>query len=170
MAHEADSSTNGNGKLAPRRVVTGHTPDGKPVVLFDGPIDTTLSMRAGQQAAVLWSTDRFPSRLTEVEDAAHLPVATSKESGTVFRVIQYEPGVAARIHRTHSLDYAVVLGGEIDMEMEGGTVTLRQGDFLVQQGTIHNWVNRSDKPCVMAFVLVAAEPFPARNGPLPSEG
>lgn len=170
MAHEVTSDTNGNGKLAPRRVVTGHTPDGKPIVLFDGPINTTFSMRRGQQAAVLWSTDCFPSPLTEVEDAAHLPVATSKESGTVFRVIQYEPGVTPRIHRTHSLDYAIVLEGEIEMEMDGRTVTLHQGDFLVQQGTIHNWANRSDKPCVMAFVLIAAEPFFARNGPLLAEG
>ena len=52
----------------------------------------------------------------------------------------------------------MVLSGEIDMELDGTTVRLRQGDVLVQRGTIHNWINRGDKACVIAFVLVAARP------------
>jgi len=77
----------------------------------------------------------------------------------VFRFVEYRPGVAPRNHRTESIDYAVVLSGEIDMELDDGvTVHLRQGDALVQRGTIHNWVNRGTQPCVIAFVLVAAKP------------
>ena len=80
-------------------------------------------------------------------------------NGTVFRVVEYGPGVAPRVHRTESIDYAVVISGEIDMELDDGvTVHLEQGDTLVQRGTLHNWVNRGDKPCVIAFVLVAAKP------------
>jgi quercetin dioxygenase-like cupin family protein len=63
------------------------------------------------------------------------------------------------VHRTDSIDYAVVLSGEIDMELEKGTeVHLEAGDVLVQRGTVHCWVNRGKVPCVMAFVLVDAKP------------
>jgi len=57
-----------------------------------------------------------------------------------------------------AVDYAVVVSGEIDMEMDGTTVHLAAGDVLVQRGTIHNWINRGTKPCVIAFVLIAAKP------------
>jgi quercetin dioxygenase-like cupin family protein len=76
----------------------------------------------------------------------------------VFRVVRFEPGVAPLIHRTSSIDYAVVLAGEIDMELDTATVTLHAGDVLVQRGTIHNWVNRGAAPCVIAFVLIDAKP------------
>ena len=73
-------------------------------------------------------------------------------------MIEFAPGVAPRNHRTNSIDYAIVLSGEIDMELDDQCVTLRAGDVLVQRGTIHNWVNRSDAPCVIAFVLIDARP------------
>jgi mannose-6-phosphate isomerase-like protein (cupin superfamily) len=71
--------------------------------------------------------------------------------------------VAPRNHRTDSLDYAVVISGEIDMEMDEAIVHLKQGDVLVQRGTVHNWNNRGSEPCVIAFALIAAEPV-RRNG------
>jgi len=77
---------------------------------------------------------------------------------SVFRVIEYAPGVAPRNHRTDSIDYAIVLAGEITMEIDHEAVVLRAGDVLVQRGTIHNWVNRGDAPCVIAFVLIDAAP------------
>jgi quercetin dioxygenase-like cupin family protein len=76
----------------------------------------------------------------------------------VFRVIEYAPGVAPRNHRTNSIDYAVVLSGEIDMTLDDEMVHLKAGDVLVQRGTIHDWINRGDKPCVIAFVLIDAKP------------
>jgi quercetin dioxygenase-like cupin family protein len=88
----------------------------------------------------------------------------------VFRVIEYSPGVAPRRHRTDSIDYAVVLKGEIDMELDGTEVHLKAGDVLVQRGTIHNWVNRGTEPCVIAFVLVDAKPATAGGKALPAEG
>jgi quercetin dioxygenase-like cupin family protein len=106
----------------------------------------------------------------ENEDAALRKVGTTLPGGTVFRIVRYEPGVGPRNHRTSSIDYAVVLEGEIDMELGATTVTLRAGDVLVQRGTIHNWVNRGDKPCVMAFVLVDARPVVAGGRTLHAEG
>ena len=71
-------------------------------------------------------------------------------------VVKYFPGVAPRNHRTDSIDYAVVISGSIDMELDEETVRLRQGDVLVQRGTIHNWVNRGTEPCIIAICLIAA--------------
>jgi len=95
-------------------------------------------------------------------DGAARKVGTTLPGGTVFRVIEFSPGVAPRVHRTDSIDYAVVLSGEIDMELEKGTeVHLKAGDVLVQRGTLHNWINRGNAPCVLAFVLVDAKPVEA---------
>src|ERR1051325_3492444 len=104
-----------------------------------------------------------PTTATSGRAGAAREGATTDQNGTVFRIVEYAPGVAPRNHRTESIDYAVVLAGEIDMELEGETVRLRAGDVLVQRGTVHNWVNRGTAPCVIAFVLVAAKPV-ERNG------
>ena len=76
----------------------------------------------------------------------------------MFRLVEYQPGVAPRNHRTESIDYAVVVSGAITMDLDGKEVDLMQGDVLVQRGTVHNWINRSTEPCVIAFVLIAAKP------------
>jgi quercetin dioxygenase-like cupin family protein len=66
--------------------------------------------------------------------------------------------VTPRNHRTDSIDYAVVISGEIDLELDGTIVHLKQSDVLVQRGTVHTWINRGAAPCVIAFALIAAEP------------
>lgn len=153
-----------------RRVVTGHDSEGRSIVSIDAPIDTTMSMRPGQEAAVIWTTEGFPIDMAGEADMAHAPVATSHDDGTVFRVVRYDPGVSPRNHRTLSIDYAVVMSGEIDMELDTTTVRLRAGDTLVQRGTIHNWVNRGTQPCVMAFVLIAAKAPLVQGQPLAPAG
>jgi quercetin dioxygenase-like cupin family protein len=119
---------------------------------------------------VVWSTGTFPTDNTDPEDGGARKVATTDPNGTVFRLIEYAPGVAPRNHRTDSVDYAVVLSGEIDMEMDGTVVRLKAGDVLVQRGTIHNWINRGIEPCVIAFVLVAAKPVEAGGKVLHAQG
>jgi quercetin dioxygenase-like cupin family protein len=80
----------------------------------------------------------------------------------VFRILELRPGTTPRVHRTDSLDYAVIMKGEIDMELEPGEITrLQAGDVVVQRGTVHNWINRGPEPCVIAFVLIAAKPAEA---------
>jgi mannose-6-phosphate isomerase-like protein (cupin superfamily) len=78
--------------------------------------------------------------------------------------------VAPRNHRTESVDYAVVLSGEIDMEMDSTMVHLKAGDVLVQRGTIHNWINRFDQPCAIAFVLIDAKPVEVGGKVLHAQG
>ncbi len=141
-----------------RRVVTGHDEGGKVIVAIDEISRDVVSFRPGATIANVWSTAGFPVDHTGAVDGAREITGTTRDDGTVFRVIEFAPGVAPRNHRTNSVDYAVVLSGEIDMEMDGSIVTLRAGDVLVQRGTIHDWINRSDKPCVIAFVLIDARP------------
>ena len=141
-----------------RRVVTGHDANGRAVVKIDEVSSNITSNRPGASACVVWTTESFPVNNTGDADAGLKNVGTTLKNGTVFRVIEFAPGVAPRNHRTESIDYAVVVSGEIDMEIEDSVVHLNAGDVLVQRGTIHNWVNRGSKPCVMAFVLVDAKP------------
>jgi quercetin dioxygenase-like cupin family protein len=85
-------------------------------------------------------------------------------------VISFGPGVTPRDHRTDSIDYAVVMAGEIDMALDIGSVHLKAGDVLVQRGTIHNWVNSGTAPCVIAFVLISAKPVTAGGKTLEAHG
>ena len=146
-----------------RRVVTGHDAQGRARVAIDELCGNVISRRPNHASCVVWSTGEFPADNGDARDGAAREVATTDPNGTVFRIVEYRPGVAPRNHRTESIDYAVVLAGEIDMELEGETVHLRAGDVLVQRGTVHNWVNRGAEPCVIAFVLVAAKSV-ERNG------
>jgi quercetin dioxygenase-like cupin family protein len=145
--------------LSLRRVVTGHDQNGRAVVTIDEQCRNVASMRQGASASVVWTTDGFPVDNNDDLDGSQRRVSTSEANGTVFRVIEYAPGVAPRNHRTESIDYAVILSGEIVMQLDGSEATLRAGDVLVQRGTIHNWLNRSTEPCVIAFVLIGAKPI-----------
>jgi len=141
-----------------RRVVTGHDKNGRAVVKIDEVSKNIISSRPGQTACVVWTTESFPVNNTGDSDEGLREVGTTLKNGTVFRVVEFGPGVAPRNHRTDSIDYAVVLSGEIDMELTDSVVHLKAGDVLVQRGTIHNWINRGTTPCVMAFVLIDAKP------------
>jgi quercetin dioxygenase-like cupin family protein len=143
----------------PRRVVTGHDKNGKATVLIDEIPTNTISRRAGQTGTVIWSNNSFPANNDGSDDEAKREVATGLPGGAVFRVNRLEPGVAGRIHRTDTIDYAIIMSGECDMELEKGDfVHLKAGDVLVQRGTIHNWVNNGKETCVIAFILIDAKP------------
>jgi mannose-6-phosphate isomerase-like protein (cupin superfamily) len=141
-----------------RRVVTGHDAKGRAVVKIDEVSKNIVSSRPGQTACVVWTTESFPVNNTGDPDEGLRKVGTTLKNGTVFRVVEFAPGVAPRNHRTDSIDYAVVVSGEIDMELDDSIVHLKAGDVLVQRGTIHNWVNRGTQPCVMAFILIDSKP------------
>ena len=140
-----------------RRVVTGHDESGKAVVAIDEIATNLVSRRPGHASYVIWSNDKTPADNEERADGGLRDVADCAEQGAIFRVIEYAPGVAPRMHRTLTIDYAVVLSGEIVMRLDDSEVTLRAGDCLVQRGTIHDWINPGKVPCVIAFVLIAAE-------------
>ena len=153
-----------------RRVVTGHDAQGRAKVLIDEQVKNVFSHRPGAFYSVIWSSEGFPVDNDGDADPSGKTIGTTIADGTVFRVVSFGPGVAPRNHRTDSIDYAVVMSGEIDMELDVGTVHLKAGDVLVQRGTIHNWVNRGKVPCVIAFTLVAAKPVSAGGETLPAQG
>jgi quercetin dioxygenase-like cupin family protein len=153
-----------------RRVVTGHDTSGRAIVKIDEVAKNLVSSRPGATACVVWTTEGFPVDNTGEEDAGLRKTGTTLDNGTVFRILELAPGVTPRNHRTDSIDYAVVMSGEVDMELDDTTVHLKAGDVLVQRGTIHNWVNRGSEPCVIAFVLIAAKPVTVGGKVLRPEG
>ena len=122
------------------------------------------------------------------EDPCRLPIQVAPPvNGSVFRVVQFPPdkdwaakaaamggSVAidetakaahtggpvrpAHMHRTRSIDYAIVLSGEIWAVMDEGEIKMSPGDVFIQRGTNHAWANRSNAPCIVAFVLIDAKP------------
>ena len=154
-----------------RRVVTGHDASGRAVVKIDEVSRNIVSNRPGASAAVVWTTDAIPADNSGDSDAGLKKVGTTLPGGTVFRVVEFSPGVSPRVHRTDSIDYAVIVSGEIDMELEkGAEVHLKAGDVLVQRGTVHNWINRGKAPCVIAFALIDAQPASAGGKTLAAFG
>jgi quercetin dioxygenase-like cupin family protein len=140
-----------------RRVVTGHDERGRAKVLIDEQVQNVISTRPGANSSVIWSSVGFPVDNDGDNDPSHKKIHTTVANGTVFRVVSFGPGVSPRNHRTDSIDYAVVISGEIDMELDIGVVHLKAGNVLVQRGTIHNWVNKGTAPCVIAFTLIASK-------------
>jgi mannose-6-phosphate isomerase-like protein (cupin superfamily) len=166
-----------------RRVVTGHR-NGKGTVLYDGPApNRKLRQASGLVSTLLWVTDESPAQISGVSDRAEREIGVAPPPlGSVFRVVEFPPhrkalsrdavlremGLSAQgeskhagMHKTRSVDYAVVMEGEIDMILDDGEVHLASGDVMVQQGTDHAWVNRGERPCRIAFVLIDAKEFPA---------
>jgi mannose-6-phosphate isomerase-like protein (cupin superfamily) len=160
----------GSMSLKIRRVVTGHDAKGRAVVKIDEVSRKIAANRPGASSTVVWTTAGFPVDNSDDFDGAQRDVHTSEADGTVFRVVQFEPGVSPRLHRTDSVDYAVVISGEIFMALDESEVHLKAGDVLVQRGTIHNWVNRGKEPCVIAFVLIGARPVVAGGRTLNAVG
>ena len=153
-----------------RRVVTGHNDQGHAKVLIDETVKNVTLQRPGALYSVIWSSEGFPVDNDGNADPSGKKIGTSIPNGTVFRIVSFGPGVAPRNHRTDSIDYAVVMSGEIDMDLDGTTVHLKAGDVLVQRGTIHNWINKGTEPCVIAFTLVSAKSVSAGGKTLTALG
>jgi quercetin dioxygenase-like cupin family protein len=153
-----------------RRVITGHDNQGRARVLIDETVRNVTSQRPGALYSVIWSSEGFPVNNDGDVDPSGKKIGTTISDGTVFRIVSFGPGVAPRNHRTDSIDYAVVMSGKIDMDLDGTIVHLKAGDVLVQRGTIHNWINTGDEPCVIAFTLVSAKPVTAGGKTLEARG
>jgi quercetin dioxygenase-like cupin family protein len=156
--------------LKVRRVITGHDNSGKAIVKIDEIVHDLKVGRPGAMVAPIWTTEGFPVNNDGHEDASTRQVGTTLAGGTILRVVEFSPGVQARNHRTDSIDYAVIMSGEIDMEMDGTMTHLKAGDVLVQRGTIHNWINNGTAPCVIVFALIDAKPVTAGSTVLKAVG
>jgi mannose-6-phosphate isomerase-like protein (cupin superfamily) len=169
-----------------RRIVTGHGPQGKAVVLFDGAM--AAKQRGANGITLLWVTSQFPVDAAGSADRAQTAIGVPPpENGTVFRIVDFAPAAPhaapvdhhqillamgidpatqgyarhANTHRTRTIDYAIVLEGEIDMLLDDSEIHVKAGDVLVQQATNHAWVNNGTKSCRIAFILIDAKTPPA---------
>ncbi len=171
-----------------RRVVTTIDKNDKAVVLLDG-ANPHKKVRPNTQTVsrLLWVTDKTPADLSGSEDRAAIDIGIMPpRGGSIFRIVDFPPeteqmrkldpstmhhslgdgapkrGLPPRhpaMHRTRTIDYAIVMAGEIDMLLDDTEIHLKAGDVLVQQGTNHAWVNRGTEPCRIAFILIdAVEP------------
>ena len=152
--------------LQVRRVVTGHDAEGKAIVVTDERL-TAVPRRAGSDivGCEIWSTDRMPVDNSPEADATQRAGFVTRHNyvgsgqGTTCRITQFAPGNGRFMHRTETVDYAILLSGEIDLELDGDEVVhLKAGDVVVQRGTIHAWANRGSVPAVFAFILIDAKP------------
>lgn len=152
-----------------RRVVTGHDEHGRAGVKLDSLMDNVVRLRSGNSGSVIWATDETPVNLDMEEDPAQRSMDIEPpQQGSVFRVLELAPGKAPYMHRTDTLDYVIVLSGECVMFLDDEReVTLRAGDVLIQRGTNHGWANRCSTPCLLAFVLIGANP-PRRRAGVPA--
>jgi mannose-6-phosphate isomerase-like protein (cupin superfamily) len=163
-----------------RRVVTGLDDNNHSVVLFDSQVPLQPGL-FGINSTNLWITDSYPPSLTK-QDTANRPIGVSPpDNGTKFRIVEFPPldpateaqmppdmimkgvnhapakGIPVKnpmMHRTRTLDYAVILSGEIDMMLDDTSVHLKAGDTVVQQATNHAWINHGTQPCRILFVLM----------------
>jgi mannose-6-phosphate isomerase-like protein (cupin superfamily) len=176
-----------------RRVVTGHDDNGKAIVESDG-LAPNVKVRAGAGfiSTLLWVTDESPANVGLRKDRADRTIGVPPPpNGSILRVVEFPPVTAeaeamdadalrkamgvdhagesrhAYMHRTKSVDYAIVLSGEIVMLLDDSEVSLKAGDILIQQATNHAWVNRSKTNCRIAFVLIDAHDPLAAGGAKP---
>lgn len=175
-----------------RRIVTGHDANGKAVVLLDDATKNVKVRKAsgGLVSSLLWATDESPADVSGSQDRSVREIGVAPPPcGSVFRIVDFPPTDASSMnhdaviremglagdakaadarhplmHRTKSIDYVIVLEGEIDMLLDDSEVHLKAGDTLVQQGTNHAWVNRGRDVCRIAFVLIDADEPVALRG------
>lgn len=163
MSIQSTPSPGSTSNPPPRRVITGHDSDNTAKVILDSP----AIKRVGSTGIIqypIWCTDDTPAEIQaglEIEDMALRPTGTPPpENGSRIGVIDFLPGNKRNWHRTETIDYAIVLSGEIDMELEEGSIVhLRAGDIVVQRGTYHAWLNRGTEPARIAVVLIDAKPL-----------
>jgi quercetin dioxygenase-like cupin family protein len=139
-------------------VVTGHDGEGRSVILSDGPAPKSLELPGTALFHEIWSTGETPAPLRPQEgaDPTTRPLRTPPDpNGTVIRFVDLLPGAASPMHRTESVDYGIVLEGEVHLVLDDGSDTaLRPGDVVVQRGTDHAWENRTGAVSRMAFILI----------------
>ena len=146
-----------------RRVVTGHDEAGVAKVLIDEPATNAKYPQQGLVSTMMWCTDGAPAAIPigeQPEDMGARILGTAPPpNGTRFAVIDFPPGNQPHMHRTETIDYVIVIEGEIEMDMDASTVKLKAGDIMIQRGTNHAWANRSNVRARVAFVLVDAKPL-----------
>jgi quercetin dioxygenase-like cupin family protein len=153
---------------APKRLITTHDEDGKAIFHTSDLEEVKLKYASPAAMYVHYTTHEFPVQFAGEKDLTSFlnpsgPETISNKNGTVVRMVDLEPDAQSPMHRTQSLDYGVVLEGEVELVLEdwdGPVRLMRRGDVSVQRGTMHAWRNASKDNWVrMLYVLVTSEPL-----------
>lgn len=152
-----------------RRIVTGHDAAGRAVFRSDDllPVDPIPSGDAA--FSLVWTTATVPADNNDETDGRLRDAGLTLHQGSVIRIVDMLPGGQSPMHRSSSIDYGIVLSGEVELELdEMATTIARAGDIIVQRGTIHLWRNPSaTEICRIVFVLIEAAPKIVDGRPLP---
>jgi quercetin dioxygenase-like cupin family protein len=143
-----------------RRIVTGHDSAGRGRIVSDGTAPASRVVPDGATFHDMWVTMASPAQIaaSEAEPIRDDELLGPPEAGTRVRIVDMPPGARSPMHRTESVDYGVVLAGEITLVLDDGSATtVGPGELVVQRGTDHAWENRSEQPVRILFVLVAGE-------------
>lgn len=139
-----------------RRVVTGLDADGRSCVVIDGPVAPMSAM-----GGMVWRTEAVPADNSGSRDIAGEPFSFEmmEGGGSTFMVVEYPPGMGEFWHATSTIDYIVVLEGEVVLELEAGEVRLSAGNFLIDRGVVHSWRNDGPGRAVSAVITLPAHPL-----------
>lgn len=151
-----------------RRIVTGHTADGTAVFTDDALFETVVIPSGDAAMSTIWTTLNVPADLNDETDGAKRDAGTTLKGGSVIRIVDMLPNASSPMHRSSSIDYGIILSGEIELELDNQVVkTLGQGAIIVQRGTIHKWRNPSSTDiCRIVFILTEAKPYIFSGQPL----
>lgn len=143
-----------------RRIVTGHDAAGQAAFVSDRTFDPVDIPGGDAAMCLIWTAPDLPVDNDDTTDGREREAGLTLRGGSVIRTVDIYPGQQSPFHRTNSLDYGIVLNGELELELDGGAkVILHAGDIVVQRGTIHLWRNPSlAETCRIVFVLTEAKP------------
>jgi quercetin dioxygenase-like cupin family protein len=144
-----------------RRVVTGHDAEGRAIFRSDDIFPLEPIPIGGADFALIWTTPTVPVDNNDEVDGRERPADLTLRGGSVLRVGDLLPGSVSSMHRSNSIDYGIVMSGQIELELDNGeTKLLGPGDIVVQRGTIHLWRNPSEtETCRMIWILIEAAPY-----------
>lgn len=165
----AADETSDSGLPPVRRVVTGHDGNGRARVKSDEKFPTRTIPSGDAAFALIWTTATTPADNNDETDGRLRDAGLTLNQGSVIRIVDMLPGCASPMHRTNSIDYGIVLSGQLELELDDGVKTrLGPGDIVVQRGAMHLWRNPSAaEPCRIAFILIEAAPYLHDGKPLP---
>ncbi len=150
-----------------QRVVTGHDENGRAVFKSDEEFATNRIASGDADFALIWTTATVPADNNDETDGRLRDAGLTLNQGSVIRIVDMLPGRASPMHRTNSIDYGIVMKGEIELELEDGRkTTVREGGIIVQRGTNHLWRNTTDQVTRIAFILIEAPAYLHNGQPL----
>jgi quercetin dioxygenase-like cupin family protein len=151
----------GSGLPPVRRVVTGHDNDARAIFKTDNYFATKMIPSGDAAFTLIWTTQTVPADNNDETDGRERDAGLTLNNGSVIRVVDMLPGGESPMHRTNSIDYGIVLSGEVELELDDGAKRLiGAGGIIVQRGTNHRWRNVStDTPCRIVFMLIEAPAY-----------